>query len=102
MESREHPQCPKEDRGIKQRLDKLAEDIHKLPEERIEQLEKLIRHMGRKVVSLKDTAKILDVSVDTVRRAIKAGSLKAFQINKAGNWKISIEELERFMTGALE
>lgn len=99
MESREHPQRPEEDRGIKQRLDKLAEDIKKLPPDRIEQLEKLVRSMGKKVVSLKEAAEILDVSVDTIRRAIKAGSIKAFQINKAGNWKISIEELERFLRG---
>jgi excisionase family DNA binding protein len=102
MESREHPQRPEEDRGIKQRLDKLAEDIKKLPPDRIDQLEKLVHSMGKKVVSLKEAAEILDVSVDTIRRAIKAGSIKAFQINKAGNWKISIEELERFLRGERE
>jgi len=55
--------------------------------------------MGKKVVSLKEAAVILDCSVDTIRRAIKAGTLKALQLNKAGNWKISIDELERFMRG---
>jgi excisionase family DNA binding protein len=53
--------------------------------------------MDRKVLSIKEVAEILDVSTDTIRRAIKSMSLKAFQINKKGNWKITIEELERFM-----
>jgi len=55
--------------------------------------------MTKKVVSIKEAAEMLDVSVDTIRRAIKSGSLKAFQLNKKGNWKITIEELERFMRG---
>jgi excisionase family DNA binding protein len=102
MESREYPKRDDEDRGIKQRLDRLADDIRKLPPDRIEQLEKLVKSMGKKVVSLKQAAEILDCSVDTIRRAIKAGALKAVQLNKAGNWKVPIEELERFMRGERE
>ena len=100
MESRKRKKRSDEDRSIDARLDKLAEDIRKLPLDRIDKLEKLIHSMGeKKVLSIKEAAEILDVSVDTIRRAIKSGSLKAFQINKAGNWKITIEELERFMKG---
>ena len=102
MESREHPERDDEDSGLKQRLDKLAEDIKNLPADRLAQLEKLVKSLKKKVVSLKEAAEILDVSVDTIRRAVKSGSLKAFQINKAGNWKISIDELERFMRGDSE
>jgi len=102
MEPREHPERAEEDRSIKRRLDKLAEDIRKLPPDRIEQLEKLITSMGKKVVSIKEAAEILDCSVDTIRRAIKAGALKAVQLNKAGNWKITTEELDRFMRGDRE
>jgi excisionase family DNA binding protein len=83
----------------KQRLDKILEEIHNLPPEKIDQLERLLQAMGKKVVSIKEAAEILDISLDTVRRAIKAGSLKAFQLNKMGNWKIPIEEIERFMKG---
>ena len=83
----------------KQRLNKITEEIYNLPSEKIDQLEKLLRAMGKKVVSIKEAAEILDVSVDTVRRCIKAGSIKAFQLNKMGNWKIPIEEIERFMRG---
>lgn len=99
MESRIDSQGNDENSRIKKKLDKLAEDIKRLPPERIDQLEKLVHSMGKKVVSLKKAAEILDVSVDTVRRAIKSGKLQAFQINEAGNWKIKIEELERFMRG---
>jgi excisionase family DNA binding protein len=99
VESRIDSQSNDENSRIKKKLDKLAEDIKRLPPERIDQLEKLVHSMGKKVVSLKEAAEILDVSVDTVRRAIKSGKLHAFQINEAGNWKIKIEELERFMRG---
>lgn len=84
---------------IKERLDKLTEEIRNLPLEKIDQLEKLLHAMGKKVISIKEAAEILDLSIDTVRRAIKSGSLKAFQLNKMGNWKIPIEEIERFMKG---
>ena len=99
MESRERQERPDEDRSINERLDKLAEDIRKLPPERIDQLEMVMKSMQKKVLSLKEAAEMLDVSVDTIRRAVKSGSLRAFQINKAGNWKIPIEEIERFMKG---
>ena len=99
MEPRIDPSSDDETSRIKKKLDKLAEEIKRLSPERIDQLEKLVHSLGKKVVSLKEAAEILDVSVDTVRRAVKSGVLKAFQINKAGNWKISIEELERFMRG---
>lgn len=51
----------------------------------------------KKVFTIKEAAKVLDVSVDTVRRAIRSKRLKAFQVNAMGNWKICIEELENFM-----
>jgi excisionase family DNA binding protein len=102
MESRKRQERPDEDRSITERLDKLAADIRNLPPDRVDQLEKVIRSMEKKVLSLKEAAEMLDVSVDTIRRAIKSGNLKAFQINKAGNWKIPIEEIERFMRGGKE
>ena len=89
-----------ENRSIKERLDKLAEDIKKLPFNRIEELEKIIHSMDKKVVTLKEAAKLLDVHVDTIRRAVKTGRIQAFQINKAGSWKISIQELDRFIKGS--
>jgi excisionase family DNA binding protein len=99
MESRKHASNDSEDRGVEDKLDKLADNIRKLPPRRIAQLEKILQSFEKKVLSIKEAADILDVSADTIRRAIKNGSIKAFQINKAGNWKIPIEEIERFMKG---
>lgn len=84
---------------IKERLERITEEINNLPDEKIDQLEKLLQAIGKKVVSIKEAAEILDLSLDTVRRAIKAGSIKAFQLNNKGNWKIPIEEIERTMRG---
>lgn len=97
MESHEHSQRPEKNRSLEKRLDQLAEDIKKLPPERIAELEKFVHSMGKKVLSIKEAAEMLNVSIDTIRRAIKSGALKAFQLNRAGNYRIPIEELERFM-----
>ncbi|MBM3194813.1 MAG: helix-turn-helix domain-containing protein [Chlamydiae bacterium] len=102
MEPREHQERDEKDRSIRDRLDKLADEIRNLPEDRIYALEKLIDSMDRRVYTLKEAAKILGVHVDTVRRSIKAGKIKAVQMVKAGNWKIPREEIERFMRGGGE
>ena len=99
MESRKREKRDEKNSSLKERLDKLAEDIRRLPPNRVDQLERLIHTMGKKVVSIKEAAEILDVSRDTIRRAIKAGSIKAIQLNREGTWRITIEELERFMRG---
>jgi len=99
MESRIDSSSDDENGSIKERLDKLADDIKQLPPNRIEELEKIVHSMGKRVVTIKDAAQILDLHVDTIRRAIKSGALKAFQLNKAGSWRISMEELERFING---
>ena len=83
----------------KQRIEKLTEELNSLSTEKLDKLERLLGAIEKKVFSIKETAEILDLSVDTIRRAIKAGSLKAFQIHKMGNWKIPMEEIERFMKG---
>jgi excisionase family DNA binding protein len=80
-------------------LDKLADDIRKLSPERVKQLEKFLRSLDKKALSLREAAQIMDVSIDTVRRAVKSGNLKAFQLNEGGVYRISTEELYRFMRG---
>lgn len=97
MESRIDPSRDDETSSVDERLDKLAEDIKKLPPDRIEALERLVAQMSKKAVSLKEAAEMLGVSVDTIRRAIKSGRLKAFQLNDRGNYRIPMEEIERFM-----
>ncbi len=80
-----------------QRLEKITQELAKLPGDKIDQIETLIKSMGKKALSLKEAAQILNVSRDTVQRSVKAGRLKAFRLNKAGDYRIPMEELERFM-----
>lgn len=48
-------------------------------------------------VSLREAAKILGVSIDTARRAIKAKRLKAFRMHARGHYRVSIRELDQFV-----
>jgi excisionase family DNA binding protein len=50
--------------------------------------------MKQQAFSLKDSASILGVHPDTLRRAIKAGKLRAAKIGK--DYRIARNELERF------
>lgn len=47
-----------------------------------------------KLLTLKETAKILRVSERTVMRYLKAGKLKA---SKVGRWRIKESDLEKFL-----
>lgn len=85
----------------RQLLDKIYDEIKKLSPERLEMLETQIQMLEesteKKAVSLKEAAKIMDVHVDTLRRAIRAGSINAFQVNKEGVWRIAMDEISRFL-----
>ena len=50
--------------------------------------------MEQKAFSLKEVASILGVHPETIRRAVKAGKLKAAKIGK--DYRISKPELERY------
>ena len=97
MESRIDSSSDDKTCSVKERLDRLANDIKKLPPDRIEELEKIIHTMGRKVVTIKEAAELLGLHVDTIRRALNSGSLKGFQLNGKGSWRIPMEEIERFL-----
>ena len=47
-----------------------------------------------KLLTLKETAKILRVSERTIMRYLKSGKLKA---SKAGQWRIKQSNLEKFL-----
>lgn len=49
------------------------------------------------VLTIKEVAKKLRVSEDTVRRMIDSGELPAFQVHR--QWRIRKDVLERFMQG---
>ncbi|MBX9744354.1 MAG: helix-turn-helix domain-containing protein [Chlamydiales bacterium] len=82
---------------MNRRLEHITQELSKLPEEKLDQIEFLIKTMRGKVLNLKETAQLLKVSIDTVRRAIKSGRIKAFRLNKNGDYRIPMEELDQFM-----
>jgi len=79
------------------RIEKLSEDIQKLSPEKLDKLEAFLGTIEKRVFTIKEAAEMLGQSVDSIRRAINSGKLKAFQINDMGNWKIPMEEIERFV-----
>lgn len=50
-----------------------------------------------KLLTLKETAKILRVSERTIMRYLKSGKLKA---SKLGQWRIKESDLEKFLKSA--
>lgn len=99
MESWEHSQDQNEASSISARLDKLAEDIKKLPPERVAKLESVVRTMGKKSVTIAEAAEILSASITTIRRAVRSGKLKSYQLNDGGKVYIPMEEIERMVRG---
>lgn len=106
MESRNNPK--QKNGGLtpeqESRLDRIAEMIRSLPHDRLPALERSLEVLGgkpreTKVVTPKEAAQILSCSRDTVIRMIKAGDLKAIRFGVAGNFKIPIEELDKFLKG---
>lgn len=53
--------------------------------------------MEKKAVSLREAAKMLGISIDTARRAIKANRLKAFRLHDRGHYRVSMREIDQFM-----
>jgi excisionase family DNA binding protein len=90
MESRKRS-SNNENSGIKQKLDKLADDIKKLPPERQDRLKDL---MVKRAYSTENAAKQLGISLSTLRRFIKSGAIKYFRLGK--RMRISADEIEKF------
>lgn len=91
MESRKRA-SHHEDGGINKKLDKLANDIKKLPQERKDRLKDVI---NQRAFSPQDASVMLGISLSTVRRLMKAGEFKFFRIGTK-RIRISAEEIERF------
>lgn len=90
MESRKRASHPKGG-SIDKKLDKLADDIKKLPRNRKSKLEELI---SNRAYSTKDAAASLGVSFSTVRRLMKNGEINFFRIGNSV--KITASEVDRF------
>jgi len=82
---------------IQKQIERLLENIQKLSPEKLDKLEFFLGTIEKRVFSIKEAAEMLGQSQDSIRRAINSGKLKAFQINNKGNWKIPMEEVERFV-----
>jgi excisionase family DNA binding protein len=90
MESRKRS-SNNENGGVKKKLDKLANDIRKLPAERQDKLKDL---MVKRAYSTKDAAAQLGISVSTLRRFLKAGVISYFRV--VPRIRFSAKEIERF------
>lgn len=90
MESRKRASSFSKGR-IEEKLDKLANDIKKLPEERQDKLNSLI---NKRAYSTKDAAAQLGISVSTLRRFLRAGVISFFRVGP--RIRFSSDEIERF------
>ena len=48
-------------------------------------------------LTVAQAAKVLGVNPDTLRRAIASGSLKAFRLHSKGHYRVTMDEIERFI-----
>jgi excisionase family DNA binding protein len=51
----------------------------------------------QQVITLNEAADMLAVSPLTIRRAIRNGKIRAFQFNPRGPYRISLDEIWKFM-----
>ena len=51
----------------------------------------------KEMLTIKEAAKLLDVSTRTVNRYIKDGKLKAYMVGN--KWRFEKEEIQRFIKG---
>jgi len=86
-----------ENGSIDDKLDELAESIRNLPDNRKEELEKL---MKKRLFDSLEACAILGISLPTLRRAIKRGEVKTVRLNKF--LRIPSEEIDRLMHGQEE
>lgn len=49
------------------------------------------------VLTLKQVARLLGMSLDTIRRAIKAGKLRGFRLNEKGHFRIRRSSIEQYL-----
>jgi excisionase family DNA binding protein len=51
----------------------------------------------KQAVTLREAAEMLAVSPLTIRRAIRTGKIRAFQFNPKGPYRISLDEISKFV-----
>lgn len=80
-----------ENGSIKKKLDKLANDVKKLPAARQDKLKDLI---GKRAYSTQNAAALLGISISTIRRLMHNGEIKFFRVGV--RIRIASDEIERF------
>lgn len=80
-----------ENGSVEKKLDKLADDIKKLPKTRQDQLKDLL---GKRAYSPQDAVSMLGISMSTLRRLMHSGVIKFFRIGR--RLRIAYDEIERF------
>lgn len=93
MEQRKRPSNI-ESSSISEKLDKLANDMKKLPDKRKELLEGL---MKKRLYTSKEACEILGVSAPSLRRAIQQEKIKSVHVGRF--LRIPVEEIERLTQG---
>ena len=89
-----HERTPNAESRIKNKLDKLADDIEDLPQPRKKKFRELLE---KKAYSCQEAAILLGISLSTIRRLIAKGHIKSFRV---GNLlRVSQEEVVRFGAG---
>lgn len=78
--------------GINAALDKLADSIKDLPQDRKEELQKFMA--DKKVYTIEELSKILQLSTETVRRAIRDGKINVIRLGSGPKAPIRITEAE--------
>jgi len=86
-----HERTPNSESRIKEKLDKLCDDIEALPQHRQKKLRDLLE---KKAYSCQEAADLLGISLSTIRRLIEKGHIKSFRIGSL--IRVSSEEIERF------
>lgn len=93
MESRKHSPRDKKS-GVNEKLDKLADEIKKLPSKRKDLIEKM---MKKRLYDTAEACEILGVSQPSIRRAIQQGRIKAVHVGRY--LRIPAEEIDRLVQG---
>lgn len=80
--------------SMKEKLDKLEDDIKSPPDHRKAFLEGL---MKKRLYTLKEACEILAVSLPSLRRALQSGKIKSVHVGRFV--RIPVEEIERLVQG---
>jgi excisionase family DNA binding protein len=80
-------------------MDRVIANLEELSSEELESVENFLICRGRAFLSVSETASLLNVNADTVRRYIREGHLKASRISPRSDWRISYHTIAKLLDG---